>query len=59
MGSTNKESGTTLLPTDAATLEKLWQDADLSRPKPLEERPAPAPSEPTRRGVIEKRPGGR
>ena len=38
LGSTNKESGTTLLPTDAATLEKLWQDADLSRPKPLEDR---------------------
>lgn len=51
LGSTNKDSGTTLLPTDAATLETLWKDADLSRPKPLDERPAAA--------VNENVPGGR
>ena len=32
LGSTNDDSGITILPTDAATLVKLWQNANLTRP---------------------------
>jgi hypothetical protein len=39
LGSINKQSGTMILPTDAATLQKKWSNPDLSRPKEIE-RPA-------------------
>jgi hypothetical protein len=38
MGSENKDSNIVILPTDAATLNKLWKNADLSRPSaPLQQ----------------------
>ena len=41
LGSVNKESKITVLPTDAATLQKLWANkADLSRPNPGPQAPA-------------------
>jgi hypothetical protein len=36
LGSVNKESKITILPTDRATLQQLWANADLSRPRPPE-----------------------
>ncbi len=33
LGSVNKDSKITVLPTDAATLQKMWSNADLSRPR--------------------------
>ena len=33
LGSVNKDSKITVLPTDAATLQKMWANADLSRPR--------------------------
>jgi hypothetical protein len=40
LGSVNKESKITILPTDASTLQKIWQNkADLSRPKPAPQQP--------------------
>jgi len=33
LGSENKDAKIQIFPTDAATLEKLWKDVDLSRPK--------------------------
>jgi hypothetical protein len=38
LGSINEELKLQILPTDKATLEKLWQNADLT--KPTVERPA-------------------
>lgn len=32
LGSVNKDSNITILPTDRATLESMWKNADLSRP---------------------------
>jgi hypothetical protein len=32
LGSISKETGITILPTDASTLEKMWKDANLTRP---------------------------
>ena len=37
LGSVNPESKIVILPTDAATLQKLWADADLSRPAGVKE----------------------
>jgi hypothetical protein len=37
LGSVNPDSHVTVLPTDAATLEKLWKDANLTRPGAVEE----------------------
>lgn len=34
LGSVNETAKIVVLPTDAATLERLWTNADLSRPKP-------------------------
>src|SRR5688500_18549312 len=39
LGSVNNDSKISILPTDAATLQKKWANADLTRPKPA----APAP----------------
>ena len=36
LGSISKDSGITILPTDAATLEKMWKDANLTRPGAVE-----------------------
>jgi hypothetical protein len=36
LGSISKDSGITILPTDAATLEKMWKDANLTRPGEVE-----------------------
>lgn len=36
LGSVNEDSKITILPTDAPTLEKLWKQADLTRPKAVE-----------------------
>jgi hypothetical protein len=33
LGSVNHDSKITVLPTDAATLQKMWTNADLSRPR--------------------------
>jgi hypothetical protein len=38
LGSVNKQLGIVILPTDAATLEKLWQDANLTPPGAVDER---------------------
>ncbi len=38
LGSIDPESRLTILPTDAATLEKIWKDADLTRPGEVEEK---------------------
>jgi hypothetical protein len=32
LGTVNEESSLTILPTDAATLERLWKDVNLTRP---------------------------
>jgi hypothetical protein len=53
LGGINKDSGMTLLPTDAPTLQKMWQGADLSRPRRPEE------VAPDKAGVDEKSSGGR
>ena len=42
LGSVNGETNVTILPTDRATLQGIWKDADLSRPGDLEEGAAPA-----------------
>ena len=39
LGSVNNDSKITILPTDAATLQKTWANADLS--KPVEQQPPP------------------
>src|SRR5205814_8550627 len=36
LGSTNVDSDITILPTDRATLEKVWKDAVLDRPAEVE-----------------------
>ena len=38
LGSVNTDTDVTVLPTDAATLEKLWKDANLTRPGAVEEK---------------------
>ncbi len=43
LGSVNAETSVTILPTDRATLQGIWKDADLSRPSDVEEGAAPAP----------------
>ena len=45
LGSVNAETNVTILPTDRATLQGIWKDADLSRPGDVEERGA-APAQP-------------
>ena len=40
LGSVNKDSKVTILPTDEKTLTDLWKDADLSRPGDLGKAPA-------------------
>jgi hypothetical protein len=42
LGSENKQSGITVLPADAATLRRLWPNANLSRPKPMQDVPEPS-----------------
>jgi hypothetical protein len=37
LGSVNAETNVTILPTDRATLQGIWKDADLSRPGDVEE----------------------
>jgi len=37
LGSVNEDTHTTILPTDAATLEQLWKNANLTRPGAVEE----------------------
>ena len=45
LGSVNKDSKITLLPTDAVTLQKLWSNkADLTRPAEREQQPEPGPA---------------
>ena len=36
LGSVNPDSKVTIVPTDAATLEKMWKDINLSRPGDVE-----------------------
>ena len=46
LGSVNEDSKVTILPTDAATLENIWKDANLTRPgdvEPLKEQPKDQP----------------
>lgn len=38
LGSVDPESRISILPTDAATLEKIWKDANLTRPADVEEK---------------------
>jgi hypothetical protein len=38
LGSVNKDSKITVLPTDAPTLEKLWKNVNLTRPGAVEEK---------------------
>lgn len=38
LGSLNADSGITILPTDAATLVRLWKDANLTRPADVDEK---------------------
>jgi hypothetical protein len=38
LGSVNPDQKITILPTDAATLERLWKDANLTRPSEVEEK---------------------
>jgi hypothetical protein len=38
MGSVNEDSKITILPTDAATLEKLWKNANLTRPGEVDDK---------------------
>ncbi len=45
LGSENKKTHITTVATDAGTLQKIWSDANLSRPRGLD-RPAPAPAGP-------------
>lgn len=40
LGSVNEDSKITILPSDAATLTRLWKDANLSRPGVVEQPPA-------------------
>jgi hypothetical protein len=42
LASINNDSKITILPTNAETLQKRWQNADLSRPKPAAEPATPA-----------------
>ena len=42
LGSVNADTGITVLPTDAATLEKLWKDVNLTRPSEIEPTTGPA-----------------
>jgi len=44
LGSVNHDSKITILPTDAATLQKMWQNADLTRPRPAANPPKQAGS---------------
>ena len=39
LGSINKESKIMVLPADRATIERLWKNADLSRPVEVEQKP--------------------
>jgi len=36
LGSINTDSKITILPTDAATLQKMWKDVNLTRPGDVE-----------------------
>jgi hypothetical protein len=45
LGSVNTDSKITVLATDRTTLEHLWKNADLSRPKEVEPSTAPAKGE--------------
>ncbi len=42
LGSVSAETKITILPSDRATLQAIWKDADLSRPGEVEERSEPA-----------------
>ncbi|MEA2710145.1 MAG: hypothetical protein QOF78_2746, partial [Phycisphaerales bacterium] len=42
LGSVNRDSKITVLPTDAATLQKKWANVDLSRPTPMKDAPKPS-----------------
>jgi hypothetical protein len=48
LGSVNEDTKVTILPTDAATLEKIWKDANLTRPGEIEPeaQAPPAPASP-------------
>jgi len=39
LGSVNPESKITVLPADRSTIERLWKNADLSRPAEVEQKP--------------------
>jgi len=44
LGSTNEDTKITILPSDEATLRKLWVDAKLTAPEPAAPSPSPSPS---------------
>ena len=46
LGSVNRDSKITVLPTDAATLQKMWSNADLSRPRVPIQGAQPTPQAP-------------
>jgi hypothetical protein len=43
LGSVNPDSKVEILPSDAATLERIWKDVDLSRPGAVPDAPITAP----------------
>ncbi|MEO6435336.1 MAG: hypothetical protein ABIP55_06190, partial [Tepidisphaeraceae bacterium] len=47
LGSVNKASGIMILPTDAQTLKKKWENADLTRPKDVQQPTGGAATHPT------------